>query len=74
MSVIENETFDGIFIARSDNWSPPHLDGYFNKLIKHIFNHFTEVIIEKSVETQRNEYEQITENIKTVYRKELSKT
>lgn len=73
LSVIENETFDGIFIARSDNWSPPHLDGYFNKLIKHIFNHFTEVIIEKSVETQRSEYKQITENIRTNYREVLNK-
>ena len=32
LSEYENTAFDAIFLCRSDNWVPPHLDKYFTEL------------------------------------------
>lgn len=37
---IKDEQFDAVFLCRSDNWSPPHLDYGFTMLGKIILNHF----------------------------------
>lgn len=51
---IKNFKFDAIFLCRSDNWLPPHLDVYFHQLIQHIQNRFQNIIIEQDVCEPRN--------------------
>lgn len=41
--------FDGIFICRSDNWIPPHLDCHFDTLIKECAKKFTNVMAQRSI-------------------------
>jgi hypothetical protein len=54
-SSIENQTFDAIFLCRSDTWLPPHLDKYFDELAnEHLVNHFFDVQIENCVKEPRD--------------------
>ena len=53
VSKIDQE-FDMIFLARSDTWSPPHLDKYFSELVLLICSHFTEVAAEQGIEVPRS--------------------
>ena len=46
--------FDIIFLCRSDNWLAPHLDTYFNDLVKLISLRFANVNIEECVMNPRN--------------------
>lgn len=34
---IKEFKFDGVYICRSDMWSPPHLDDYFTRLVRSIY-------------------------------------
>lgn len=63
LSSIQNEKYDLIFIARSDSWSAPHLDGYFNELINTVAGHFTNAVIEQSVNKPRTQYMQYAESV-----------
>lgn len=50
LDAILEEQYDFIFLCRSDNWLPPHLDMYFDDLLQEICNTFDEnVSIEKQV-------------------------
>jgi hypothetical protein len=40
MDCISNETFDILFLCRSDPWTPPHLDKHFIDLINFIYKNF----------------------------------
>lgn len=51
---IKDFKFDIIFLCRSDNWLAPHLDCYFNDLVKLISLRFPNVCIEQSVQTPRD--------------------
>lgn len=51
---IINCKFDIIFLCRSDNWLPPHLDIYFDELVQLIANRFKHISIEKCVQQIRN--------------------
>lgn len=63
ISEIPNKKFDMIFLARSDIWSPPHLDEYFSELVSLMCRHFTEVIAEQGIEIPRKEYLEITAKV-----------
>ena len=56
ISDIQDKSFDMIFLARSDIWSPPHLDKYFSELVSLMCAHFKEVIAEQGIEIPRKEY------------------
>lgn len=53
-SSIEHTQFDAIFLCRSDSWTPPHLDKYFDDLIKNCFSAFFDAKIEKCVMQPRD--------------------
>lgn len=59
LSKIKDQKFDMIFLARSDTWSPPHLDKYFCSLVKLMCMHFQKVIAEQGIENPRQQYLQI---------------
>lgn len=48
-SPIRNIQFDAVSVARSDNWVPPHLDPYFDNLLKICENHFTDITAEACI-------------------------
>lgn len=64
VSALKGEKYDAIFLARSDIWSPPHLDPYFSKLIDDIRKHFKSVICSKEVVLPRTDYIDIAEQTK----------
>lgn len=53
---IANEQYDLIFLARSDTWSPPHLDKYFCLLADIIKEHFTNITVESGITNPRTAY------------------
>ena len=55
VSDICNEKFDIIYLARSDNWSPPHLDTYFCDLVKKIKERFFDIVVERGIDKPRRE-------------------
>lgn len=46
---IKNMQFDAISIARSDNWTPPHLDIYFDNILSLCKSRFNNAVTEKCV-------------------------
>lgn len=61
---IINEEFDLIFLCRSDNWLPPHLDTHFTALCEIITDSFNSVEYEEEVMFPRRCYEEIAESIR----------
>lgn len=59
-----DEQFDLIFLARSDTWTPPHLDADFQRLVVFLKNHFENVTIEKDVLNPRIQYAEFAEAIR----------
>lgn len=53
---IGDEKYDLIFLARSDTWSPPHLDSHFCLLADFVKKHFTDIKIEGGVDKPRKAY------------------
>ena len=53
---IKDEKYDLIFLARSDTWSPPHLDSHFCLLANFMKSHFANVKIENGVDKPRRAY------------------
>lgn len=54
LAEIQNRKFDLIFFCRSDTWSPPHLDRYFDELLQQCVGKFDTVLAEQSVIQPRN--------------------
>lgn len=52
---ISEKQFDGIFLCRSDQWSPPHLDAGFMELLCTLTEHFDNVLAQRDVLTPRAE-------------------
>lgn len=50
---------DLIFLCRSDVWVPPHLDGYFDMLMRFVATHFNNVIGEQRITKPRDLSEEI---------------
>ena len=45
---IDGIEFDGLFLCKSNQWTPPHLDKKMNKLIETLTSNFTNIrLIEK---------------------------
>lgn len=53
---IVNESYDLIFLARSDTWSPPHLDKHFCLLVELMKEHFDSIKIENGIDKPRQAY------------------
>lgn len=64
----KGEKYDGIFLCRSDIWTPPHLDKYFSSLCDVIAEHFDEIEVEQGIRQCRN-YKAITEQLRPAYEK-----
>lgn len=64
LKAIEDEQYDLIYLARSDTWSPPHLDPYFCSLVDFMKEHFLEIKIERDIDKPRTEYLVYEEDLK----------
>lgn len=53
ISELFGEQYDLIYLARSDTWSPPHLDLYFCQLAEYIKSRFVNLSIEKGLDCSR---------------------
>ena len=51
---IKNQQFDLIFLCRSDIWTPPHLDLYFDQLYQTILSFYEDVLVDRQVEKPRD--------------------
>ena len=51
---LKDKTFDMVYLCRSDNWTPPHLDNHFNELFYEISYNLTNVRAENSIMQPRN--------------------
>lgn len=54
LSSIKEEKYDFIFLCRSDNWLPPHLDSYFDRVFQTIKLHFNKIRATCDVREPRN--------------------
>ena len=63
---IKIKDFDVIFLCRSDNFFAPHLDPYFDEIVRLIESRFHDIRIEKSVNKVRDyrKYDSIYEKLK----------
>ena len=61
---IIDEKFDIIYLARSDNWSPPHLYTYFCDLVKKIKERFFDIVVERGIDKPRREYLAVVGSVK----------
>lgn len=46
--------FDAVFICRSDQWTPPHIDEGFEELVNTVKGHFENVFLEKDIDKPRD--------------------
>ncbi len=53
IAAMKQKQFDVVFLCRSDNWLPPHLDGRFAELAKCMTDTFHSVDIEQTAITKR---------------------
>ena len=53
---IKGEKYDAIFICRSDNWLPPHLDNKFDELLSQIKHNFRNIKMQEGTLEPRTEY------------------
>jgi len=65
LAIIEDKDYkyDGIFLCRSDTWTPPHLDKYFSSLCNIIAKRFNNVVAEEGIR-QCRVYKPITEQLR----------
>ena len=56
---VKNRKFDIVFLCRSDNWLPPHLDDEFQELVNFIARKFKTIKIDSQVKKPR-EMDKIT--------------
>lgn len=71
LTEIEDLRFDVLFLCRSDNWVPPHLDKSFIDLIDVIQNRFTEKMIEikDDVDKPRTQWKKHKEKLRRMFSK-----
>ena len=50
---IKDRKFDIVFLCRSDNWLPPHLDDEFQELVDFIAKKFKTIKIDSQVKKPR---------------------
>lgn len=54
INIIKDTNYDIIFLCRSDNWLPPHLDDVFDELKNFMIKHFANITIDKQVQKPRD--------------------
>jgi len=64
----KNYAFDGVFLCRSDIWTPPHLDSVFHSLCDTIADHFNSVVMEQDIRKCRD-YESVIGKLQPAYSK-----
>ncbi len=53
---LKGQSFDLIFLCRSDTWTPPHLDKYFIELCDVIKSNFDSILMETGIDKPRTFY------------------
>lgn len=66
---IKDESFDIIFLCRSDTWTPPHLDKYFTEICDLMKDHFESIKIEKGIDKPRTQYQRYAEEYRAMINK-----
>ena len=66
---LEGQSFDLIYLCRSDTWTPPHLDKYFIELCDVIKSNFENIWIENGIDKPRTEYLKLAKIIAEANRK-----
>lgn len=66
LNEIINCKFDIVFLCRSDNWLPPHLDTYFTELVNFIQQKFINIYAEKDI-TKPRDYMKLVNKQKQIY-------
>lgn len=66
ISEVLDEEFDVIFICRSDQWLPPHLDKYFDKVFNLCLELFGSVMVDNQI-TEPRDYEDAVKQMEEVY-------
>lgn len=61
--------FDLIFLCRSDTWTPPHLDPYFDELYHILIDNFDSTMVDSQI-TEPRDFEEIKTNANE-YRKQI---
>ena len=61
-----DDQFDIIFICRSDQWLPPHLDKYFDKLFNLCLELFGRIMVDNQI-TEPRDYEDAVKQMEEVY-------
>lgn len=69
LEYIKAEKYNAIFLCRSDNWLPPHLDTKFNELFSQIKLTFHNIQVHQSILEPRTEYLKFAEQEKQYYTK-----
>lgn len=64
---IKDESFDIIFLCRSDTWTPPHLDKYFTEICDLMKDHFEEIKMEKGIDKPRTKYKEYADTFKKMF-------
>lgn len=59
LDILKDKEFDAIFICRSDNWLPPHLDSHFDKLFNFCIEMFGRALVDGQITTPREYMEQV---------------
>lgn len=68
-SELKGQSFDLIYLCRSDTWTPPHLDKYFTELCDVIRSNFENITMEKGIDKPRTEYLKLAETISKANKK-----
>ena len=66
LSVLDNKEFDLIFLCRSDNWLPPHLDKDFEDLYYYVLELFGGARVDQQI-TECREYKDLVSQIAKFY-------
>lgn len=72
LDILKDFDFDLLYICRSDNWLPPHLDNYFQRFIIHLKMKSKNIHIEPDV-TRPRTYKQEMQQLRTYYESNIER-
>lgn len=66
LETIKKKKFDLVFLCRSDIWSPPHLDKYFDELYHLFALHYNKIYVDKQI-TKPRDMKELIDQQKELY-------
>lgn len=72
IDTMKRNSFDVVFLCKSDNWLPPHLDCKFIEMAKCMINTFDNIRVQDTVLQERNYKELLNKTQKTLFNKKKS--